>query len=83
MAEKRAERDQQRRKDLAFAQQMIKDSNVAVVLQAREQEVRLIQRKINSKAKNSPTVMFIIELTVEKIIVMNNLYKISDRCAKW
>lgn len=83
MAEKRAERDQQRRKDLAFAQQMIKDSNVAVVLQAREQEVRLIQRKINSKTKNSPTVMFIIELTVEKIIVMNNLYKISDRCAKW
>lgn len=39
VAEKRAERDDQNRKDLAFAAQMIKDSNLAVVLEAREKEV--------------------------------------------
>jgi hypothetical protein len=39
VAEKRAERDEQERRDLAFAQQMIKDSNLAVVLEAREMEV--------------------------------------------
>ncbi|XP_013148788.1 PREDICTED: RIB43A-like with coiled-coils protein 2 [Papilio polytes] len=38
--EKRAERDEQERKNLAFAQQMIKDSNLAVVLEAREREER-------------------------------------------
>ncbi|CAG9130370.1 unnamed protein product [Plutella xylostella] len=37
--EKRAEREEQERRDLAFAQQMIKDSNLAVVLEAREMEV--------------------------------------------
>ncbi|CAB3225473.1 unnamed protein product [Arctia plantaginis] len=40
VAEKRAERDDQNRKDLAFAVQMIKDSNLAVVLEAREKEER-------------------------------------------
>ncbi|XP_075982167.1 RIB43A-like with coiled-coils protein 2 [Anticarsia gemmatalis] len=40
VAEKRAERDEQTRKDLAFAAQMIKDSNLAVVLEAREKEER-------------------------------------------
>ncbi|XP_028172904.1 RIB43A-like with coiled-coils protein 2 [Ostrinia furnacalis] len=44
VVEKRAERDEQKRRDLAFAQQMIKDSNVAVVLEAREKEER---RRIN------------------------------------
>ncbi|XP_038218975.1 RIB43A-like with coiled-coils protein 2 [Zerene cesonia] len=44
VAEKRAEREEQERKNLAFAQQMIKDSNLAVVLEAREQEER---RRIN------------------------------------
>ncbi|XP_050355646.1 RIB43A-like with coiled-coils protein 2 [Nymphalis io] len=38
--EKRAERGEQERKNLAFAQQMIKDSNLAVVLEAREREER-------------------------------------------
>ncbi|XP_037976559.2 RIB43A-like with coiled-coils protein 2 [Plutella xylostella] len=38
--EKRAEREEQERRDLAFAQQMIKDSNLAVVLEAREMEER-------------------------------------------
>ncbi|XP_030033420.2 RIB43A-like with coiled-coils protein 2 [Manduca sexta] len=40
IAEKNAERDEQKRRDLAFAQQMIKDSNLAVVLEARELEER-------------------------------------------
>ncbi|XP_045778627.1 RIB43A-like with coiled-coils protein 2 [Maniola jurtina] len=40
VAEKRAEREEQERKNLAFAQQMIKDSNLAVVLGAREKEER-------------------------------------------
>ncbi|CAH2240152.1 jg27133, partial [Pararge aegeria aegeria] len=40
IAEKRAEQDEQNRKNLAFAQQMIKDSNLAVVLEAREKEER-------------------------------------------
>ncbi|XP_068623183.1 RIB43A-like with coiled-coils protein 2 [Battus philenor] len=40
VAEKRAEREEQERKNLAFAQQMIKDSNLAVVLEAREREER-------------------------------------------
>ncbi|CAH1634863.1 unnamed protein product [Spodoptera littoralis] len=40
IAEKKAERDDQVRKDLAFAQQMIKDSNLAVILEAREKEER-------------------------------------------
>ncbi|XP_045504734.1 RIB43A-like with coiled-coils protein 2 [Colias croceus] len=44
VAEKRAEREEQERKNLAFAQQMIKDSNLAVVLEAREHEER---RRIN------------------------------------
>lgn len=39
IAEKQAEREEQERKDLAFAQQMIKDSNLAVVLEEREMEV--------------------------------------------
>ncbi|CAG9782277.1 unnamed protein product [Diatraea saccharalis] len=39
VVEKRAERDEQARRDLAFARQMIKDSNLAVVLEAREKEV--------------------------------------------
>lgn len=39
--EKKAEREEQERKNLAFAQQMIKDSNLAVVLEAREIEVSL------------------------------------------
>lgn len=43
VAEKRAERSEQERKDLAFAAQMIKDSNLAVVLEAREKEVSLLQ----------------------------------------
>ncbi|XP_026501263.1 RIB43A-like with coiled-coils protein 2 [Vanessa tameamea] len=38
--EKRAERGELERKNLAFAQQMIKDSNLAVVLEAREREER-------------------------------------------
>ncbi|XP_045453377.1 RIB43A-like with coiled-coils protein 2 [Melitaea cinxia] len=38
--EKRAEREEQDRRNLAFAQQMIKDSNLAVVLEAREREER-------------------------------------------
>ncbi|XP_046970909.1 RIB43A-like with coiled-coils protein 2 [Vanessa cardui] len=38
--EKRAERGEIERKNLAFAQQMIKDSNLAVVLEAREREER-------------------------------------------
>lgn len=41
VAEKKAERDDQKRKDLAFAQQMIKDSNLAVILEAREKEVSI------------------------------------------
>ncbi|CAH2055881.1 unnamed protein product, partial [Iphiclides podalirius] len=46
--EKRAEVEEQRRKDLAFAQQMIKDSNLAVVLEAREREERRrIELEIN------------------------------------
>ncbi|OWR45954.1 hypothetical protein KGM_205989 [Danaus plexippus plexippus] len=40
VAEKKAERQEQERKNLAFAQQMIKDSNLAVVLEAREKEER-------------------------------------------
>ncbi|XP_022120938.1 RIB43A-like with coiled-coils protein 2 [Pieris rapae] len=44
VAEKRVERDEQEKNDLAFAKQMIKDSNLAVVLEAREQEER---RRIN------------------------------------
>ncbi|XP_053616625.1 RIB43A-like with coiled-coils protein 2 [Plodia interpunctella] len=40
IGEKRAERDEQNRRDLAFATQMIKDSNLAVVLEAREKEER-------------------------------------------
>ncbi|XP_050672951.1 RIB43A-like with coiled-coils protein 2 [Leptidea sinapis] len=44
IAEKRSERDEQERKDLAFAKQMIKDSNLAVVLEGREMEER---RRIN------------------------------------
>ncbi|CAG4960889.1 unnamed protein product [Colias eurytheme] len=44
VVEKRAEREEQERKNLAFAQQMIKDSNLAVVLEAREHEER---RRIN------------------------------------
>ncbi|XP_034836612.1 RIB43A-like with coiled-coils protein 2 [Maniola hyperantus] len=40
VAEKRAEREEQERKNLAFAQQMIKDSNLAAVLEARENEER-------------------------------------------
>ncbi|CAH0719209.1 unnamed protein product, partial [Brenthis ino] len=38
--EKKAEREEQERKNLAFARQMIKDSNLAVVLEAREREER-------------------------------------------
>ncbi|XP_041969790.1 RIB43A-like with coiled-coils protein 1 [Aricia agestis] len=38
--EKRAEQDEQKRRNLAFAQQMIKDSNLAVELEAREREER-------------------------------------------
>ncbi|VVC88882.1 unnamed protein product [Leptidea sinapis] len=41
IAEKRSERDEQERKDLAFAKQMIKDSNLAVVLEGREMELLL------------------------------------------
>ncbi|CAK1542708.1 unnamed protein product [Leptosia nina] len=53
VAEKRAERDEQERKNLAFAQQMIKDSNLAVVLQAREQEERRrIDVEIDEYRKN-------------------------------
>ncbi|CAF4952272.1 unnamed protein product [Pieris macdunnoughi] len=44
VAEKRVERDEQEKNNLAFAKQMIKDSNLAVVLEAREQEER---RRIN------------------------------------
>ncbi|XP_013191379.2 RIB43A-like with coiled-coils protein 2 [Amyelois transitella] len=40
IVEKRAELDEQNRKNLAFATQMIKDSNLAVVLEAREKEER-------------------------------------------
>lgn len=39
MEEKKAEREEQRRRDAAMAAQMIKDSNLAVVLDARQQEV--------------------------------------------
>ncbi|XP_047998471.1 RIB43A-like with coiled-coils protein 2 [Leguminivora glycinivorella] len=46
VAEKRAERDEQQRRDLAFAAQMIKDSNLAAVLAEREQEER---RRIGSE----------------------------------
>ncbi|XP_072945644.1 RIB43A-like with coiled-coils protein 2 [Epargyreus clarus] len=46
VAEKRAEREEQDRRNLAFAQQMIKDSNLAVVLEARENEER---RRINAE----------------------------------
>ncbi|XP_063538063.1 RIB43A-like with coiled-coils protein 2 [Cydia strobilella] len=49
VAEKRAERDEQQRRDLAFAAQMIKDSNLASVLEAREQEER---RRIGSEIDN-------------------------------
>ncbi|CAK1589212.1 unnamed protein product [Parnassius mnemosyne] len=46
--EKRAEINEQQRKNLAFAQQMIKDSNLAVVLEAREREERRrIELEIN------------------------------------
>lgn len=37
--EKRAERNETERTNLAFAKQMIKDSDVALVLEAREREV--------------------------------------------
>ncbi|XP_023942715.2 RIB43A-like with coiled-coils protein 2 [Bicyclus anynana] len=40
IAEKRAEREDQNKKNLAFAKQMIKDSNLAAVLEAREMEER-------------------------------------------
>ncbi|XP_021203168.1 RIB43A-like with coiled-coils protein 2 [Bombyx mandarina] len=38
--EKRSEREEQQRRELAFAQQMIKDSNLAAVLEARQREER-------------------------------------------
>ncbi|KAL4706747.1 hypothetical protein ACJJTC_014502 [Scirpophaga incertulas] len=44
VTEKRAERSEQERRDMAFAQQMIKDSNLAAVLDARQIEER---RRIN------------------------------------
>ncbi|XP_026330300.1 RIB43A-like with coiled-coils protein 2 [Hyposmocoma kahamanoa] len=40
IVEKRAERDEAERTNLAFAKQMIKDSDVALVLEAREREER-------------------------------------------
>ncbi|XP_061717085.1 RIB43A-like with coiled-coils protein 2 [Cydia pomonella] len=49
VAEKRAERDEQQRRDQAFAAQMIKDSNLAAVLEAREEEER---RRIGSEIDN-------------------------------
>ncbi|XP_063366395.1 RIB43A-like with coiled-coils protein 2 [Cydia amplana] len=52
VAEKRAERDEQHRRDLAFAAQMIKDSNLAKVLEAREQEER---RRIGAEIDNYRT----------------------------
>ncbi|RVE49680.1 hypothetical protein evm_005655 [Chilo suppressalis] len=49
VVEKRAEIDEQQRRELAFARQMIKDSNLAVVLEAREREER---RRINMEIDN-------------------------------
>lgn len=43
IAEKKAERDEQNRRDLAFAKQMIKDSDLAVILEGREKEVNNFQ----------------------------------------
>lgn len=37
--EKKADREESERRNLAFAKQMIKDSEVALVLEAREREV--------------------------------------------
>ncbi|KAI8441057.1 hypothetical protein MSG28_009324 [Choristoneura fumiferana] len=47
--EKRAEREEQRKRDVAFAAQMTKDSNLAVVLEAREMEER---RRIDLEIDN-------------------------------
>ncbi|KAI5640255.1 RIB43A domain-containing protein [Phthorimaea operculella] len=40
IAEKKKERDEEERRELAFAKQMIKDSEVALVLEAREKQER-------------------------------------------
>lgn len=54
VVEKRAERDEQQRRDLAFAQQMIKDSNLAVVLEAREKEVPSLIYNLSGQGSDKP-----------------------------